>query len=77
MCEGLVRKSEMLKFRKMVVELNDNLDKVVLTSDKERVGRYVRTKRRFTQGEAMTILDLHYKLKLELEKRKAVMPNAV
>lgn len=63
MCRGLAEETEMPKLRAMVIELCSNLDMVVLTSDKEAVVRYLKTKRRFTNAEAGRICVLHYNFK--------------
>ncbi len=63
MCRGLAKENEMLKLRKMVVELCSNMNKIISTSDRRFVDGCVRAKRRFTNAEANLIASLHHNLK--------------
>ena len=67
---GIVEQSEMLKLRKMVIDLNDNLDRVLLTTNRERVQRYIHTHRRFTIAEADEIAGMHINLMKGLNNGK-------
>lgn len=60
---GLVNPDDMPKLRRMVVELHDNLGKVILPPDRLAVQRYVRTARRFTTAEERQILDIYNNFK--------------
>ena len=67
---GMAKSEEMLRLRRMVVELHDNLDQVILTSDKDRIKRLIRTTRRFTNAEAELVSWLHYNFKNPGSNRK-------
>ena len=63
--KGLVEQSEMKALRLCVVHLHNNLDNILLQSDKEKVKRYIKTTRRFTQAEAVDIGRISYALRMK------------
>ena len=68
--KGMAKPEETLRLRKMVVELHDNLNQVILYSDREIVKRLIRTNRRFTNAEAGLISSLHYNFRNPRRYRK-------
>lgn len=71
---GLCDESEMLKYRKMVIELNNNLDSIPLRSDREMVRFLIRTSRRFTIAEVNRIANMHYNILARTKDGKEAVP---
>ena len=70
MTRGFAEQSEMLKLRTMVVDLNDNLNSVLLKTNQDRIQRYIKTTRTFTNAEAGEIAGMHINLMERLNHGK-------